>query len=54
MLLSRDEARALDRRAMDEGVTFTFDPHGRATEVRVAGKLRDRAHAALTEALGGH
>ena len=44
----------LIRRAMHEGVTFTFDAHGRATEVRVAGKLRDRAHAALTEALGGH
>jgi hypothetical protein len=41
------------RRAMHEGVTFTFDPHGRATEVRVAGKLRDRAHTELTEALGG-
>jgi hypothetical protein len=44
----------LVRRAMHEGVTFTFDPHGRATEVRVAGKLRDRAHTELTEALGGH
>ena len=42
------------RRAMHEGVTFTFDPHGRATEVRVAGKLRGRAHTELTEALGGH
>jgi len=44
----------LVRRAMHEGVTFTFDPHGRATEVRVAGKLRGRAHTELTEALGGH
>ena len=44
----------LIRRAMHEGVTFTFDPHGRATEVRVAGKLRSRAHTELTEALGGH
>ena len=39
--------------AMHEGVTFTFDPHGRATEVRVTGKLRDRAHTELAEALGG-
>jgi hypothetical protein len=44
----------LVRRAMHEGVTFTFDPRGRATEVRVAGKLRGRAHTELTEALGGH
>jgi hypothetical protein len=44
----------LVRRLQHEGVTFTFDPHGRATEVRVAGKLRDRAHTELTEALGGH
>jgi hypothetical protein len=44
----------LARRAMHEGVTFTFDPRGRSTEVRVAGKLRDRAHTELTEALGGH
>ena len=44
----------LVRRALHEGVTFTFDPRGPATEVRVAGKLRDRAHTELTEALGGH
>jgi hypothetical protein len=44
----------LVRRAMHEGVTFTFDPHGAATEVRAAGRLRDRAHAELTEALGGY
>ena len=44
----------LVRRLQHEGVTFTFDPHGRATEVRVAGKLRGRAHTELTEALGGH
>jgi len=44
----------LIRRAMHEGVTFIFDPHGTATEVRAAGRLRDRAHAELTEALGGH
>jgi hypothetical protein len=44
----------LIRRAMHEGVTFIFDPHGTATEVRAAGRLRDRAQAELTEALGGH
>jgi hypothetical protein len=44
----------LIRRARHEGVTFTFDAHGPATEVRVAGKLGDRAHADLTEALGGY
>jgi len=41
------------RRLRGEQVTFTFEPRGRATEVRAAGKLRDRAHAELTEALGG-
>ena len=44
----------LVRRAMHEGVTFTFDARGRSTEVRAAGRLRDRAHTELTEALGGH
>ncbi len=44
----------LVRRWRHEGVTFTFDPRGRSTEVRAAGRLRDRAHAELTEALGGN
>jgi hypothetical protein len=44
----------LVRRFRHEGVTFTFDARGRSTEVRAAGRLRDRAHAELTEALGGH
>jgi hypothetical protein len=44
----------LIRRLQHEGVTLTFDAHGPATEVRVAGKLRNRAHAELTDALGGH
>ena len=44
----------LIRRWQHEGVTFTFDPRGRSTEVRAAGRLRDRAHTELTEALGGH
>jgi hypothetical protein len=44
----------LIRRVRHEGVTFTFDARGRSTEVRAAGRLRDRAHTELTEALGGH
>ena len=44
----------LIRRLRHESVTFTFDAHGVATEVRAAGRLRDRAHAELTEALGGY
>src|ERR1700684_4567123 len=43
----------LIRRLRHEGVTFTFDARGRSTEVRAAGRLRDRAHTELTEALGG-
>ena len=44
----------LVRRLQHEHVTFTFDARGAATEVRAAGRLRDRAHAELTEALGGN
>ena len=44
----------LIRRMQHEGVTFTFDARGSVTDVRAAGRLRDRAHAELTEALGGH
>ncbi|MGH3405917.1 MAG: hypothetical protein ACRDRJ_25980 [Streptosporangiaceae bacterium] len=44
----------LVRRLQHEGVTFTFDARGRATEVRAAGRLRNRAYAELTEALGGN
>ena len=44
----------LIRRLRHEDVTFTFDARGRSTEVRAAGRLRDRAHTELTEALGGH
>jgi hypothetical protein len=43
----------LVRRLQGEGVTFTFTEQGRATQVRATGKLRDRAHAEVTEALGG-
>jgi hypothetical protein len=38
------------RRLQDEHVTFTFEEHGRSTEVRVTGKLRQRAHAEVTRA----
>lgn len=43
----------LVRRFQGEGVTFTFAEQGPATVVRVRGKLRDRAYAEVTEALGG-
>jgi hypothetical protein len=43
----------LVRRLRGEGVTFTFDEQGPVTQVLVHGKLRDRAHAEITEALGG-
>ena len=44
----------LVRRLRHEHVTFTFDARGRTTEVRAAGRLRDRAHTELTDALGGY
>ena len=43
----------LIRRLQGDHVTFAFEQQGRTTEVRATGKLRDRAHAELTEALGG-
>jgi hypothetical protein len=43
----------LVRRLQDEHVMFAFEQRGPVTEVRVTGKLRDRAHAEVTEALGG-
>lgn len=43
----------LVRRLQGEGVTFTFTEQGPVTQVLVRGKLRDRAHAEVTEALGG-
>lgn len=42
------------RRLQDEHVTFTFTEQGPVTEVRAAGRLRDRAHTEVTEALGGY
>ncbi len=42
------------RRLSDEQVTFAFEQQGPVTEVRVTGKLHDRAHAKVTEAPGGH
>ena len=43
----------LVRRLHNEHVTFTFTEQGPVTDVRTAGRLRDRAHAEVTEALGG-
>ncbi len=43
----------LVRRLQDEHVMFAFEQRGQVTEVRVTGKLRDRARAEVTEALGG-
>jgi hypothetical protein len=40
------------RRLQKERVTFTFEEQGQVTEMRVTGRLRDRAHTELTEALG--
>jgi hypothetical protein len=44
----------LVRRLQDEHVTFTLEADGPVTQVRVTGRLRDRAHAEVTEALGGY
>ncbi len=44
----------LIRRLQDEHVLFTFERRGPVTEVRVTGKLRSRARAEVTEALGGY
>jgi len=43
----------LYRRLSDEHVTLTFQEHGASTEVRVTGKLRDRAYAEVNEEFGG-
>jgi hypothetical protein len=43
----------LIRRLQGEGVKFTFTEQGPVTHVQVRGNLRDRAHAEVTEALGG-
>jgi len=40
------------RRLADEHVTLSFQQHGAATEVRVTGKLRDRAYAEVSEQFG--
>lgn len=42
----------LYRRLSDEHVTLTFSEHGPSTEVRVTGKLRDRAYAEVSEEFG--
>jgi hypothetical protein len=43
----------LARRLQNEHVAFTFTEQEPVTDVRAAGRLRDRAHAEVTEALGG-
>ena len=43
----------LVRRLQDEHVMFAFEQRGPVTKVRVTGKLRSRARAEVTEALGG-
>ena len=43
----------LVRRLQNEHVAFAFEQRGQVTDVRATGKLRDRAHAEVTEALGG-
>jgi hypothetical protein len=43
----------LVRRLQNEHVAFFFTEQGRVTDVRATGRLRDRAHAEVTEALGG-
>jgi hypothetical protein len=42
----------LVRRLQDEHVLFAFEQRGQLTEVRVTGKLRNRARTEVTEALG--
>ena len=42
----------LYRRLADEHVTLTFEEQGSSTEVRVTGKLRDRAYAEVNEEFG--
>jgi hypothetical protein len=40
------------RRLSDEHVTLAFTQRGSSTEVRVTGKLRDRAYAEVNEEFG--
>ena len=42
----------LYRRLAGEHVTLSFQQQGSSTEVRVTGKLRDRAYAEVNEAFG--
>jgi hypothetical protein len=42
----------LYRRLAGEHVTLSFRQQGSSTEVRVTGKLRDRAYAEVSEAFG--
>ncbi|HEX4092649.1 MAG TPA: hypothetical protein VHZ33_28345 [Trebonia sp.] len=42
----------LYRRLADEHVTLAFEQQGQVTEVRVTGKVRDRAYAEVSEEFG--
>lgn len=42
----------LYRRLSDEHVTLSFEQRGSGTEVRVTGKLRDRAYAEVNDEFG--
>ena len=42
------------RRLADEHVTLAFEQQGSSTEVRVTGKLRDRAYAEVNESFGAN
>ena len=42
----------LFRRLSGEHVTLSFEQRGQATEVRVTGRLRNRAYAEVTEEFG--
>jgi hypothetical protein len=44
----------LYRRMSGEHVTLAFEDHGQRTEVRVTGKLRDRAYAEVNEEFGAN
>jgi hypothetical protein len=44
----------LYRRLADEHVTLSFQQQGSSTEVRVTGKLRDRAYAEVNESFGAN
>lgn len=42
----------LIHRLRNDHVTINFEQHGSSTDLRATGRLRDRAHTELTDALG--